>query len=126
MSGDHDRYKWVDSKEELDKVRESYTYSRDDEGNSSLDSVSDIRLTLLESRIAKLEEYDEFVNLTTPKPDSDEGDAFVRQELLSMYDCCDGRDATALEYVIRLVSTPAQWEEFYRVNDLKHVFAIGE
>ena len=86
----------------------------------------DDTVTRLVLEVAKLQEYDEFVNLTTPKPDSDEGDAFVRQELLSMYDCCDGRDATALEYVIRLVSTPAQWEEFYRVNDLKNVFAIGE
>ena len=86
----------------------------------------DDTVTRLVLEVAKLQEYDEFVNLTTPKPDSDEGDAFVRQELLSMYDCCDGRDATALEYVIRLVSTPAQWEEFYRVNNLKNVFAIGE
>ena len=78
------------------------------------------------ARLDKLEEYDEFVNLTRPKPDSDAGDAFVRKELLSMYDCCDGRDATALEYVIRLVSNPDQWEEFYRVNQLKNVFAIGE
>lgn len=78
------------------------------------------------ARLDKLEEYDEHVNLTTPKPDSDEGDAFVRQELISMYDCCDGRDATALEYVIRLVSAPDQWAEFYKVNQLKNVFAIGE
>ena len=77
-------------------------------------------------RLNKLEEYDEHVNLTMPAPDSDAGDEFVRQELLSMYDCCDLRDTTALEYVIRLVSTPAQWEEFYRVNDLKNFYAIGE
>ena len=109
MSGDHDRYKWVESKEEIDKLRDE-----------------DMGYDNLVARVEKLEEYDAFLNLSRPKPDSDEGDAFVRQELLSMYDCCDGRDATALEYVIRLVSTPAQWEEFYRVNDLKNVFAIGE
>jgi hypothetical protein len=86
----------------------------------------DDTVTGLALEVAKLQEYDEHVNLTMPDPDSDAGDAFVRQELLSMYECCDGRDATALEYVIRLVSTPAQWQEFYRVNDLKNAFAIGE
>lgn len=78
------------------------------------------------NRLNKLEEYDKHVNLTTPKPDSDAGDAFVRKELLSMYGCCDSRDAPALEYVIRLLSNPDQWEEFYKVNQLKNVFAIGE
>ena len=86
----------------------------------------DDTVTSLVLEVAKLQEYDEFVNLTMPDPDSDAGDEFVRHELISMYDCCDLRDTTALEYVIRLVSTPAQWEEFYRVNDLKNVFAIGE
>ena len=86
----------------------------------------DDTVTGLALEVAKLQEYDEHVNLTMPNPDSDAGDAFVRQELLSMYDCCDLRDTTALEYVIRLVSTPAQWEEFYRVNDLKNLYAIGE
>ena len=86
----------------------------------------DDTVTGLALEVAKLQEYDEHVNLTMPDPDSDAGDAFVRQELLSMYDCCDLRDTTALEYVIRLVSTPAQWEEFYRVNDLKNLYAIGE
>ena len=86
----------------------------------------DDTVTRMALEVAKLQEYDEHVNLTMPAPDSDAGDAFVRQELLSMYDCCDLRDTTALEYVIRLVSTPAQWEEFYRVNDLKNFYAIGE
>ncbi len=86
----------------------------------------DDTVTGLALEVAKLQEYDEHVNLTMPDPDSDAGDAFVRQELLSMYECCDLRDTTALEYVIRLVSTPAQWEEFYRVNDLKNFYAIGE
>ena len=86
----------------------------------------DDTVTRMALEVAKLQEYDEHVNLTMPAPDSDAGDEFVRQELLSMYDCCDLRDTTALEYVIRLVSTPAQWEEFYRVNDLKNLYAIGE
>ncbi len=86
----------------------------------------DDTVTRMALEVAKLQEYDEHVNLTMPAPDSDAGDEFVRQELLSMYECCDLRDTTALEYVIRLVSTPAQWEEFYRVNDLKNFYAIGE
>ena len=82
----------------------------------------DNTVTKLTLEMAKLQQN----TLMIPDPDSDAGDEFVRQELLSMYDCCDLRDTTALEYVIRLVSTTAQWEEFYRVNDLKNLYAIGE
>ena len=109
MSGDHDRYKWVESKEEIDKLRD------EDMGYDSL-----VR------RVEKLEEYDEFLNLSRPRPNTDEADEFVRKELLNMYTCCDDRDSIALEYVIRMVSTPAQWKHFWEANELRHMIAIGE
>lgn len=86
----------------------------------------DDTVTRLVLEVAKLQEYDEHVNLTMPKPNSDAGDEFVRQELLSMYDCCEDRDAPALEYVIRLVSTNDQWQEFWEANGLRHLISIGE
>ena len=78
------------------------------------------------ARLDKLEEYDKYVNLTIPDHSTEAGDEFIRQGLVSLYSFCEGRDAPALEYVIRLVSTPDQWTEFYEANDLKNVYAIGE
>jgi len=62
MSGDHDRYKWVDSKEEIDKLRDE-----------------DMGYDNLVRRVEKLEEYDEFLNLSTPRHNTDEADEFVRK-----------------------------------------------
>ena len=78
------------------------------------------------ARLDKLEEYDKYVNLTIPDHNTEAGDKFIRQDLVILYPFCEGRDAPALEYVIRLVSTPDQWTEFYEANDLKNVYAIGE
>jgi hypothetical protein len=86
----------------------------------------DDTVTRLVLEVAKLQEYDEFVNLTTPKPDSEAGDEFVRKELIGAYDSCELRDAPMLEYVIRMFSDPDQWKEFYKENDLKHYYIIGE
>jgi len=72
------------------------------------------------NRLDKLEAYDKYVNLTAPKHGSDEGDDFVRKELISAYDRCEERDMFFLEHIIKMYSTPTQWEEFYDSAGLKH------
>ncbi len=78
------------------------------------------------NRLDKLEAYDKYVNLTTPKHNSDEGDEFVRKELISAYDGCEERDMVFLEYVIKMYSNPTQWEEFYGSAGLEHYITIGK
>ena len=72
------------------------------------------------NRLDKLEAYDKYVNLTEPKHNSDEADEFVRKELISAYDRCEERDMFFLEHIIKMYSTPTQWEEFYDSAGLKH------
>jgi len=85
------------------------------------------RVTDLENIVSKLSEYDEYVNLNTVVlPNTDEGDEFVRKELVSAYVACEGRDAPMLEYVIRMFSNPDQWKQFWEENDLDHTYVIGE
>lgn len=111
MSGDHDRYYWG---------------TKEDEG-SYMDKGMEQRVIDLENVVAKLSEYNEHVNLNTVVlPNTDEGDEFVRKELVSAYVACEDRDAPMLEYVIRLFSSPDQWKEFWEENDLDHTHVIGE
>ena len=77
-------------------------------------------------RLGKLEEYDEYTNLTMPDRNTDEADEFVRKELISAYDGCEERDMVFLEYVIKMYSNPTQWEEFYGSAGLEHYITIGK
>ena len=77
-------------------------------------------------RLGKLEEYDEYTNLTMPDRNTDEADEFVRKELVSAYVACEDRDAPMLEYVIRMFSNFNQWKEFWEDNHLDHTNVIGE
>ncbi len=76
----------------------------------------------LEQRVKRLEQG----TTTVVLPNTDEGDEFVRKELVRAYVCMDERDKPMLEYVIRMFSSPDQWKEFWEENDLDHTYVIGE
>ena len=79
----------------------------------------------LDNLLKRMEKL-ELSNTQLLEPNSEAGDEFVRKELIGAYDSCELRDAPMLEYVIRMFSDPDQWKEFYKENDLKHYYIIGE
>ena len=79
----------------------------------------------LDNLLKRMEKL-ELSNTQLLEPNSEAGDEFVRKELINAYDSCELRDAPMLEYVIRMFSDPDQWKEFYKENDLKHYYIIGE
>ena len=81
---------------------------------------SDIQIGAIWEEIEKLKRGQ------IPEANSDEGDEFVRRELISAYDCCETRDQLPLEYVIRMYSTPEQWKEFADETGLEHYHLLGE
>ena len=85
------------------------------------DKLKENKMTL-EERVKRLEQG----TTTTVLPNTDEGDEFVRKELVRAYVCMDDRDKPMLEYVIRMFSNPDQWKEFWEENDLDHTYVIGE
>ena len=81
---------------------------------------SDIQIGAIWEEIEKLKRGQ------MPEHNSDEGDEFVRKELIQAYDNCELRDMLPLEYVIRMYSDPDQWEEFSKENNLKSYHILGE
>ena len=79
----------------------------------------------LDNLLKRMEKL-ELSNTQLLEPNSEAGDEFVRKELIGAYDSCELRDAPMLEYVIRMYSDTTQWKEFYKENDLKHYYIIGE
>lgn len=80
------------------------------------------RINALSEEIEKLKKG----NVQMPEPNSDEGDEFVRKELIRAYEICETRDQLPLEYVIRMFSDPTQWKDFYEEHNLKHYHILGE
>ena len=79
----------------------------------------------LDNLLKRMEKL-ELSNTQLLEPNSEAGEEFVRKELIGAYDSCELRDAPMLEYVIRMYSDTTQWKEFYKENDLKHYYIIGE
>ena len=82
----------------------------------------DIQIGAIWEEIEKLKKG----NVQMPEANSDEGDEFVRRELISAYNGCEARDMLPLEYVIRMYSDPNQWKEFSKEAGLEHYHLFGE
>ena len=105
-----------------EKATSNYDGSRGYGSSGDRDPIpSDIQIGAIWEEIEKLKKG----NIQMPEHNSDEGDEFVRKELINAYECCEARDAVALEYVIKMFSAPDQWKEFYDENNLQHYISIG-
>ncbi len=71
------------------------------------------------------EEIEKLKRGQIPEHNSDEGDEFVRKELINAHERCEERDAFFLEYVIKMYSDPTQWEEFYDEANLRLYTTVG-